>query len=128
MTFERTSQQAFFGASALLFGASAALTTVWCASMSDISGMRMLGGSRMSVETGRRAALDGEGSSRARITPGTVHFFRNREDSSRHTHVPNCAWNARIGKLGWCRRRNKGERGKVEMLFPGEVFAEGKAA
>jgi hypothetical protein len=117
-----------FGASVLLFAASAALTAVWCASMSDMSGMTMPGGWRMSIETGRRAALDCEGISRTRITPGAVHFVRNREDSSRHTHVPNCAWNAGIGNLGRCRPRNKGERGKVKMLFPGEVFAEGKAA
>lgn len=49
MVFERTSQQAFFGTSALLFAASAALTTVWCASMSDMSGMTMPGGWTMSM-------------------------------------------------------------------------------
>jgi hypothetical protein len=31
---ERASQRAFFGVSALLFAASAAVTMVWCASMS----------------------------------------------------------------------------------------------
>src|SRR3981189_1503976 len=36
---ERASQRAFFGISALLFAASAALTIVWCASMSEMDGM-----------------------------------------------------------------------------------------
>jgi hypothetical protein len=34
MASERASQDAFFGVSALLFAASAALTIVWCASAS----------------------------------------------------------------------------------------------
>jgi predicted metal-binding membrane protein len=49
MTFERTSQPAFFGTSALLFVASAALTTVWCVSMSAMRGMPMPGGWTMSM-------------------------------------------------------------------------------
>jgi predicted metal-binding membrane protein len=49
MTFERTSQQAFFGTSALLFVASATLTTVWCGSMSATGEMPMPGGWTMSM-------------------------------------------------------------------------------
>jgi len=49
MTFERTSQQAFFGTSALLFVASATLTTVWCGSMSAMGEMPMPGGWTMSM-------------------------------------------------------------------------------
>jgi len=49
MTFERTSQPAFFGTSALLFIASAALTTVWCGSMSSMGDMPMPGGWAMSM-------------------------------------------------------------------------------
>jgi predicted metal-binding membrane protein len=49
MTFERTSQQAFFGTSALLFAASASLTTVWCGSMSAMGEMPMPGGGTMSM-------------------------------------------------------------------------------
>ena len=49
MTFERTSQQVFFGTSALLFAASAALTTVWCGSMSAMGEMPMPGGWTMSM-------------------------------------------------------------------------------
>lgn len=49
MIFERTSQQAFFGTSALLFAASAALTTVWCGSMSAMGEMPMPGGWTMSM-------------------------------------------------------------------------------
>lgn len=49
MTFERTSQPAFFGTSALLFLASAALTTVWCGSMSSMGEMPMPGGWSMSM-------------------------------------------------------------------------------
>ena len=43
------SQRAFFGTSALLFTASAALTVVWCASMSAMGGMTMPGGWKMSM-------------------------------------------------------------------------------
>lgn len=49
MNLERTSQQAFFGTSALLFAASAAVTTVWCSSMSAMGEMRMAGGWTMSM-------------------------------------------------------------------------------
>jgi predicted metal-binding membrane protein len=42
-------QRAFFGVSALLFAASAALTVVWCASMSAMGGMTMPGGWTMSM-------------------------------------------------------------------------------
>jgi predicted metal-binding membrane protein len=46
---ERVSQRAFFGIAALLFTASAAVTIVWCASMSAMGGMRMPGGWTMSM-------------------------------------------------------------------------------
>jgi hypothetical protein len=49
MAFERASQQAFFGVSALLFAASAAVTIVWCASMSAMGEMPMPGGWTMSM-------------------------------------------------------------------------------
>jgi predicted metal-binding membrane protein len=49
MASERVSQQAFFGVSALLFVASAAVTIVWCASMSAMGGMPMPGGWTMSM-------------------------------------------------------------------------------
>jgi predicted metal-binding membrane protein len=49
MVSERTSQRAFFGVSALLFAASAAMTIVWCASMSAMGEMEMPGGWTMSM-------------------------------------------------------------------------------
>ena len=49
MASERTSHRAFVGVSALLFATSAALTIVWCASMSRMSGMPMPGGWTMSM-------------------------------------------------------------------------------
>jgi len=49
MVTERASQQAFFGISALLFAASAAVTIVWCASMSAMGEMPMPGGWTMSM-------------------------------------------------------------------------------
>ena len=49
MVSERASQRAFFGVSALLFAASAAVTAVWCASMSAMGGMPMPGGWTMSM-------------------------------------------------------------------------------
>src|SRR5215469_7400264 len=49
MTSERTSQQAFFGTSALLFLTSAAVTTAWCGSMSSMREMPMPGGWTMSM-------------------------------------------------------------------------------
>jgi predicted metal-binding membrane protein len=44
MVSERASERAFFGVSALLFAASAALTIIWCASMSAMGEMPMAGG------------------------------------------------------------------------------------
>jgi predicted metal-binding membrane protein len=49
MLSERVSQRAFFGVSALLFAASAAVTIVWCASMSTMGEMAMPGGWTMSM-------------------------------------------------------------------------------
>ena len=49
MISARTSSRAFFGVSALLFIASAAVTIVWCASMSAMGGMPMPGGWKMSM-------------------------------------------------------------------------------
>jgi predicted metal-binding membrane protein len=49
MVSERVSQQAFFGVSALLFAVSAAVTIVWCASMSAMGEMTMPGGWTMSM-------------------------------------------------------------------------------
>jgi predicted metal-binding membrane protein len=46
---ERPSQQAFLVASALLFAASAALTILWCRSMSSMGDMPMPGGWKMSM-------------------------------------------------------------------------------
>ena len=49
MASERVSQRVFFGVSALLFVASAAVTIVWGASMSAMGGMPMPGGWTMSM-------------------------------------------------------------------------------
>jgi predicted metal-binding membrane protein len=49
MVSERASRRAFFGVSSLLFGASAAATMVWCASMSAMGEMSMAGGWTMSM-------------------------------------------------------------------------------
>jgi predicted metal-binding membrane protein len=49
MATERASERAFFGVSALLFAASAAVTIAWCASMSAMGEMPMPGGWTMSM-------------------------------------------------------------------------------
>ena len=49
MPSERVSHRAVLGISALLFAASAAVTVVWCASMSSMPGMPMPGGWTMSM-------------------------------------------------------------------------------
>src|SRR5450631_3175757 len=49
MASERASQLTFFGVSALLFAGSAAVTIVWCASMSAMGEMPMPGGWTMSM-------------------------------------------------------------------------------
>jgi predicted metal-binding membrane protein len=49
MVSERASERAFFSVSALLFAASAAVTIVWCGSMSAMRGMPMPGGWTMSM-------------------------------------------------------------------------------
>jgi predicted metal-binding membrane protein len=52
MASERASQRVFLGVSALLFAASAAVTILWCASMSAMGGMPMPGGWTMSMVVG----------------------------------------------------------------------------
>jgi predicted metal-binding membrane protein len=49
MASDRLSQRAFLGVSALLFAVSAAVTIVWCISMSAMGGMPMPGGWTMSM-------------------------------------------------------------------------------
>jgi len=49
MTSDRPSERAFLGVSALLFAASAAVTIVWCTTMSAMGGMPMPGGWTMSM-------------------------------------------------------------------------------
>jgi predicted metal-binding membrane protein len=49
MAADRASEQAFCGASVLLFAASAAVTIVWCTSMSAMGDMPMPGGWTMSM-------------------------------------------------------------------------------
>ena len=49
MAFDRASQHALAGVSALLFVASAAVTIAWCTSMSAMGGMAMPGGWTMSM-------------------------------------------------------------------------------
>jgi predicted metal-binding membrane protein len=49
MVSEQASQRAFFGISTLVFAASAAVTIVWCSSMSAMGEMPMLGGWTMST-------------------------------------------------------------------------------
>jgi predicted metal-binding membrane protein len=49
MASDRPSQRAFLGVSALLFAASAAVTIMWCTSMSAMGGMPMPGGWTMSM-------------------------------------------------------------------------------
>ncbi len=52
MVSERASQRAFFGVSALLFAASAAVTIVWCRFVSAMDEMPMPGGWAMSIARG----------------------------------------------------------------------------
>jgi predicted metal-binding membrane protein len=49
MALDRADERAFFGVCALLFAASAAVTIVWCASMSEMGEMPMPGGWTMSM-------------------------------------------------------------------------------
>jgi len=55
-----------------------------------------------------------------------VYHFMLGPHSPGYMHVPNCASTVPIGKLGRCRRRNIGVRGKFERL--NHVFVEGMAA
>ena len=71
MASERASQQAFFGVSALLFAASAAVTIVWCASMSAMGEMPMPGGWTMSMAW-MRASTQLGGPERRGVVPRHV--------------------------------------------------------
>ena len=76
MFSERASQRVFFGVTALLFVASAAVTIVWCTSMSAMDEMPMPGGWTMSMawmrmpgQTWLGAAASFRASSLTRIGP-----------------------------------------------------------
>jgi predicted metal-binding membrane protein len=49
MAFDRPSEAAFVGVSALLFAGSTMLTSIWCTSMSAMGGMPMPGGWTMTM-------------------------------------------------------------------------------
>jgi DNA-binding HxlR family transcriptional regulator len=49
-----------------------------------------------------------------------------KKASSRHTDVPNCEINAKIGNLGRCRLRSKSVRHEFESLVHSDIFAEGR--
>jgi hypothetical protein len=97
MASERTSERAFFGVSALLFAASAAVTIVWCASMSAMGGMSMPGGWTMSMAWMR---MPGQALCRSdRDPPGHRGHGPSRDggrDGSHHrrnvSHRPVSAW------------------------------------
>src|SRR3984957_14074906 len=61
MASERDSRRTFFGLSALLFAASAVVTSVWCASMSAMGEMPMPGGRTGGGRLGRLTVLVGAG-------------------------------------------------------------------
>ena len=61
MAFDRASEHALTGVSALLFVASAAVTIAWCASMSAMGGMPMPGGWTMSMAWMRMAGQTWDG-------------------------------------------------------------------
>jgi hypothetical protein len=68
MALDRATERAFFGVSALLFAASAAVTIVWCPSMSAMGEMPMPGGWTMSMAWMRGGVVSDRMSSRARMT------------------------------------------------------------
>jgi hypothetical protein len=73
MTSDAASRRAFVGVSALLFAGSAALTTLWCASMAAMGGMSMPGGWTMSMAWMRMPkAVSRAMSERLGVTASTV--------------------------------------------------------
>ena len=90
---ELASQRAFVGVSALLFAASAAVTIVWCASMSAMGEMPMPGGWTMSMAWMAAVALPAAGRHTGaavsyRPTPARPGDTACASDSSAATAVP----------------------------------------
>jgi predicted metal-binding membrane protein len=98
MVPERASQRAFFAVSSLLFAASVAATTVWCASMSAMGDMPMPGGWTMSMAWMRvaLAAVEMQWPALARAVPIAVGVTVLIAGLLQFT-----AWKAR--QLVWCR-------------------------
>jgi predicted metal-binding membrane protein len=98
------SRRAFLGTSALVFAASAAVTIVWCASMSAMGGMPMPGGWTMSMAWMRMPGQTWPGAAAsflgmwlammvAMMLPSLVPML------SRYRHAVETIGEARLGRL-----------------------------
>jgi hypothetical protein len=79
MDSERASQQAFFGVSDLFFAGSAALTNVWCASMSATGEMPVPGGWTMSMVWMPGWTWPGAAASFLVLIPVSFHLSRSSQ-------------------------------------------------
>ncbi|HUA77040.1 MAG TPA: DUF2182 domain-containing protein [Acetobacteraceae bacterium] len=109
---ERGSERAFLGVSAALFAASAAVTVVWCQSMSAMGGMPMPGGWAMSMAWMRMPGQSwlGAGSSflgmwvvmmAAMMLPALVPMLRRYRRAVRGAGAARLAWLTAIVGAGY---------------------------
>jgi predicted metal-binding membrane protein len=104
MASERASEQVFLGVSALLFAASAAVTMVWCTSMSAMGGMPMPGGWTMSMAWMRMPGQTWAGAAAAFLAMWVVMMVAMMLPSlipmlRRYRHSVGAAGEARLGRL-----------------------------
>src|SRR5262245_36470051 len=108
----RVAHRAFFGASALLFVASAVVTVVWCASMSAMGGMPMPGGWTMSMAWMRMPGQTWPGAvvsflgmwivmMVAMMLPSLVPMLRRYRDAVGGTGVTRLGWRTALVGLGY---------------------------
>ena len=100
----RRIEPAFFGVSALIFAASAAVTIAWCGSMAEMAGMEMPGGWTMSMAWMRMPGQTWPGAAMSFLGMWVVMMVAMMLPSlvpmlSRYRHAVSASGEARLGGL-----------------------------
>jgi predicted metal-binding membrane protein len=112
MVSEQASERAFFSVSAMFFAASAAVTIVWCGSMSAMRGMAMPGGWTMSMAWMRMPGQTWPGAAAsfvgmwvvmmvAMMLPSLVPMLRRYRQAAGRTGEPRLGWLTAVVAVGY---------------------------
>ena len=134
----RTSQRAFIGAAALLFAMSAAVTIIWCRSMSTMDAMPMPGGWTMSMAWMRMPGQTWPGAAAsflgmwivmmvAMMLPSLVPMLWRYREAVGARHAPWPADRVRWRRLLFCLDRVRNGRVSVGRCARGDLDAATRA-